>query len=67
VNGRADEREVARQMALLELSERHPYSRYRCDEPGCDVIYQHPRTLGPLGQPWRCADHDPHDPRRSTR
>ncbi|HEV8425706.1 MAG TPA: hypothetical protein VGS14_11025 [Actinomycetes bacterium] len=60
------DREVAKQMTLLELAERHPFSRYRCAEPGCHVIYKQPVILGPLGASWRCPDHDPDDPRRFT-
>lgn len=57
-----EDQEVAKQMWLLEMAERHPSSRYRCEEPGCQAIYEHPRRLGPLGAPWRCPDHDPQNP-----
>lgn len=56
------DREVARQLWLLDLYDRHATSRYRCEEPGCEAIYEHPRILGPLGARWRCPDHDPHNP-----
>ena len=57
------EQEVAKQMALLELYDRHPNARYRCAETGCEELYERPRIMRPLGADWRCPDHyRPGDP-----
>ena len=53
------EQEVAKQVWLLELFERHPYTRYRCEEPGCEVIYEHPRILRVEQHAFDLAQADP--------
>lgn len=54
-------RQLQRDMDSLD---RHPYSRYGCNVPGCPEVYDHQRIQGPLGYLWYCPGHQPDTPIR---